>query len=128
LLLLICPFFAFQAVENTDLEESLDDTMNSPLNPDAPPFIPVSPSHGTPEISSILSNLINEEVVSQSPQKPVPMDDIDVPEPSVFQNEVSSRLHDFGNDNDNEYMNGHSNDSVNICIYLLGIFFLYHDL
>lgn len=82
--------------------------MNSPLNPEAPPFVPVSPTRAEP--SALPAHLLAEEVVAQSPQKPVPMDDISVPEPGDFDNEVSTRLHDLGNAD--EYLNGHSDVSV----------------
>lgn len=88
--------------------------MNSPLNPEAPPFVPVTPGHGgvSPDLSAIPSRLLPDEVVSQSPQKPVPMDDIDVPDPNEFENEVSTRLADLGNIDDKEYLNGHCDNSV----------------
>lgn len=87
--------------------------MNSPLNPEAPPFVPVTPSHGaSPDITAIPARLLPDEVVSQSPQKPVPMDDIDIPDLNEFENEVSTRLADLGSSENKEYLNGHYDDSV----------------
>lgn len=60
------------------------------LNPDAAEFVPISPTRSIP--SPACRNLMNDEVISQSPKRPGrELIDIDVPSRRDFLSEVKSR-------------------------------------
>lgn len=81
----------------------------SQLNPNAAEFVPVSPTRSIP--SPLCRQLINDEVISQSPKRAQDID-INLPNPADFENEVKSRPSDV------DTFNGHGEVSI-IFIYFL---------
>ncbi|XP_076265409.1 uncharacterized protein LOC143199457 isoform X2 [Rhynchophorus ferrugineus] len=75
--------------------ETPEDTM-SQLNPNAAEFVPISPTRSVP--SPTCRSLINEEVLSQSPRRPLAVD-INVPNQRDFEKEIKSRPSEVGYSN-----------------------------
>lgn len=78
----------------------------SQLNPNAAEFVPVSPTRSIP--SPACRNLINDEIIAQSPQRATVQKDLDInlPNPQEFEKEIKSRPSDVA------YSNGHNDDEV----------------
>lgn len=83
-------FLQFQSAS-----ESCSSEMNSsPLNPDAPVFVP----------GSVVGV---DKLLAESPRKPVPMDDIDLPDVAQFQTEAVIRPADLLDLDNSDQLNGH---------------------
>lgn len=70
------------------------DMNSSPLNPDAPVFVPGVV--GGPDV-----------LLAESPRKPVPMDDIELPDVNQFQTEAVVRPADIDDLDNCDQLNGH---------------------
>ncbi|XP_063359287.1 uncharacterized protein LOC134648708 [Cydia amplana] len=85
--------------DNSAWESSSVDMNSSPLNPDAPPFVP-----GTVAGADIL--------LAESPRKPQPMDDIELPDVKQFETEVVRRPAELLDLDNCDQLNGHHNVSI----------------
>ncbi|XP_026330042.1 uncharacterized protein LOC113237646 [Hyposmocoma kahamanoa] len=86
--------------DNSGWETSSVDMNSSPLNPDAPVFVP-----GTVSGADVL--------LAESPRKPLPMDDIELPDVAQFQTEAVVRPAELLDLDNCDQLNGHHNVSVN---------------
>ncbi|XP_059057186.1 uncharacterized protein LOC131850836 [Achroia grisella] len=86
--------------DNSAWETSSVDMNSSPLNPDAPVFIP-----GSVTGSDVL--------LAESPRKPVPMDDIELPDVAQFETEAVVRPAELLDLDNCDQLNGHHNVSIN---------------
>ncbi|KAM3963010.1 LOW QUALITY PROTEIN: uncharacterized protein ACR2FA_002772 [Aphomia sociella] len=84
--------------DNSAWETSSVDMNSSPLNPDAPVFIP-----GTVAGSDVL--------LAESPRKPMPMDDIELPDVAQFETEAIVRPAELLDLDNCDQLNGHHNVS-----------------
>lgn len=82
--------FTFQSA----WESSSVDMNSSPLNPDAPVFVP-----GGVAGSDVL--------LAESPRKPLPMDDIELPDVAQFQTEAIVRPAELQDLDNCDQLNGH---------------------
>lgn len=78
---------------------------SSPLNPDAPVFVP-----GGVAGSDVL--------LAESPRKPLPMDDIELPDVAQFQTEAVIRPAELLDLDNSDHLNGHH---VSVFIAISGI-------
>ncbi|XP_061712553.1 microtubule-associated protein 1A-like isoform X2 [Cydia pomonella] len=85
--------------DNSAWESSSVDMNSSPLNPDAPVFVP-----GTVAGADIL--------LAESPRKPQPMDDIELPDVQQFETEVVQRPAELLDLDNCDQLNGHHNVSI----------------
>ncbi|XP_038215727.1 uncharacterized protein LOC119835140 [Zerene cesonia] len=85
--------------DNSAWESSSVDMNSSPLNPDAPPFVP-----GSVAGSDVL--------LAESPRKPLPMDDIEVPDVNQFQTGAGSCPGELQDLDNCDQLNGHHNISM----------------
>ncbi|CAH2086177.1 unnamed protein product [Euphydryas editha] len=85
--------------DNSAWESSSVDMNSSPLNPDAPVFVP-----GGVAGSDVL--------LAESPRKPMPMDDIDLPDVAQFQTEAVIRPAELQDLDNCDQLNGHHNISM----------------
>ncbi|XP_052737491.1 uncharacterized protein LOC112055609 isoform X2 [Bicyclus anynana] len=85
--------------DNSAWESSSVDMNSSPLNPDAPVFVP-----GSVAGSDVL--------LAQSPRKPMPMDDIELPDGNQFQSEAVVRPAELQDLDNSDHLNGHHNISM----------------
>lgn len=76
---------------------------SSPLNPDAPVFVP-----GSVAGSDVL--------LAESPRKPLPMDDIELPDVAQFQTEAVIRPAELQDLDNCDQLNGHH---VSLCLVLI---------
>lgn len=75
---------------------------SSPLNPDAPVFVP--------------GNVAGSDVLlAESPRKPLPMDDIELPDVTQFQTEAVVRPAELQDLDNCDQLNGHH---VSFCLVL----------
>lgn len=86
--------------DNSAWETSSVDMNSSPLNPDAPVFIPGSVAGG-------------DVLLAESPRKPVPMDDIELPDVAQFETEAVVRPAELLDLDNCDQLNGHHNVSIN---------------
>ncbi|XP_050670315.1 uncharacterized protein LOC126969063 isoform X3 [Leptidea sinapis] len=85
--------------DNSAWETSSVDMNSSPLNPDAPVFVP----------GSVGSDVL----LAESPRKPLPMDDIDVPDDvDQFETEAVVRPAELQDLDNCDQLNGHHNISI----------------
>ncbi|CAG4988488.1 unnamed protein product [Parnassius apollo] len=85
--------------DNSASESSSVDMNSSPLNPDAPVFVP-----GVVAGSDVL--------LAESPRKPQPMDDIELPDVAQFQTEAVIRPAELLDLDNSDHLNGHHNVSM----------------
>ncbi|CAK1545184.1 unnamed protein product [Leptosia nina] len=85
--------------DNSAWESSSVDMNSSPLNPDAPVFVP-----GGVAGSDIL--------LAESPRKPQPMEDIVVPDADQFKTELGGRPSEMQDLDNCDQLNGHHNISI----------------
>ncbi|XP_045445706.1 flocculation protein FLO11-like [Melitaea cinxia] len=85
--------------DNSAWESSSVDMNSSPLNPDAPVFVP-----GGVAGSDVL--------LAESPRKPLPMDDIELPDVAQFQTEAIVRPAELQDLDNCDQLNGHHNISM----------------
>ncbi|XP_047512373.1 titin-like isoform X2 [Pieris napi] len=85
--------------DNSAWENSSVDMNSSPLNPDAPVFVP-----GGVAGSDVL--------LAESPRKPLPMEDIIVPDVKQFETEAGGRPAELQDLDNCDQLNGHHNISI----------------
>ncbi|XP_022120420.2 uncharacterized protein LOC110996858 [Pieris rapae] len=85
--------------DNSAWESSSVDMNSSPLNPDAPVFVP-----GGVAGSDVL--------LAESPRKPLPMEDIIVPDVKQFETEAGGRPAELQDLDNCDQLNGHHNISI----------------
>ncbi|XP_069365662.1 uncharacterized protein [Maniola hyperantus] len=85
--------------DNSAWESSSVDMNSSPLNPDAPVFVP-----GGVGGSDVL--------LAESPRKPMPMDDIELPDANQFKTEAVVRPAELQDLDNCDQLNGHHNISM----------------
>lgn len=85
--------------DNSAWESSSVDMNSSPLNPDAPVFIPCGTSG-------------SEVLLAESPYKPLPMDDAEQPDMEKFVTEVLARPNELQDLDNSDQLNGHHNKSI----------------
>lgn len=79
-------------------ESSSVDMNSSPLNPDAPVFVPGSAA--------------TDVLLAESPRKPLPMDDIDLPDVTQFRTEAVVRPAELLDLDNCDQLNGHHVSTV----------------
>ncbi|KAL4714588.1 hypothetical protein ACJJTC_006634 [Scirpophaga incertulas] len=84
--------------DNSAWESSSVDMNSSPLNPDAPVFIPGSVAGG-------------DVLLAQSPRKPLPMDDIELPNRIQFETEAVVRPSELLDLDNCDQLNGHHDEA-----------------
>ncbi|XP_037869445.1 protein piccolo [Bombyx mori] len=84
--------------DNSGWESSSVDMNSSPLNPDAPVFVPGSAA--------------TDVLLAESPRKPLPMDDIDLPDVTQFRTEAVVRPAELLDLDNCDQLNGHHNATI----------------